>query len=126
MKAEGRGCGMTEEIVALCRAMGASEDQEELLLPLVQAVRSQLAARLRDGTAPEDCGPAFPLAAAMTAMDQLSGMLGGGDEVASFTAGDLTIRKESGSRSGTLSAQAERLLAPWLAGSGFVFQGVDG
>ena len=115
--------------MALCRAMGASEDQEELLLPLVQAVYSQLSARLKEGTLPEDCGPAFPLAAAMTAMDQLSGMLGGGGgEVASFTAGDLTIRKESGSgaQSGTLSAQAERLLAPWLTGAGFVFQGVEG
>ena len=113
--------------MAHCRAMGASEDQEELLLPLVQAVCGQMAARLREGTRPEDCGPAFPLAAAMTAMDQLSGMLGGGgDEVTSFTAGDLTIRKESGSRSNTLSAQAERLLAPWLVGSGFVFQGVEG
>lgn len=117
---------MTADIMTLCRAMGASEDQEELLLPLVRAVSGQLAARLRDGTVPEDCGPAFPLAAAMTAMDQLSGMLGGGDGVTSFTAGDLTVRKESGSRSGALSAQAERLLAPWLAGSGFVFQGVEG
>lgn len=118
---------MIQEIIAHCRAMGASEDQEELLLPLVQAVSGQLAARLRDGTAPEDCGPAFPLAAAMTAMDQLSGILGGGDEVTSFTAGDLTIRKGSGSGRGkSLSEQAERLLAPWLDGSGFVFQGVEG
>lgn len=117
---------MIEEIMALCGAMGASEEQEELLLPLVQAVSGQLAARLRDGTLPEDCGPAFPLAAAMTVMDQLSGMTGGGDGVTSFTAGDLTIRKESGSRSGTLSAQAERLLAPWLASAGFMFQGVEG
>lgn len=117
---------MTEEIISLCRAMGTSEDQEELLLPLVQAVQRQLAARLKEGTLPEDCGPAFPLAAAMTAMDQLSGMIGGGDEVTSFTAGDLTVRRESGSRSGTLSTQAERLLAPWLTGSGFVFQGVEG
>ena len=113
--------------MAHCRAMGASKDQEELLLPLVQAVCGQLAGRLRTGTFPEDCGPAFPLAAAMTAMDQLSGMLGGGSgEVTSFTAGDLTIRKESGSRNKTLAAQAERLLAPWLAGTGLVFQGVEG
>ena len=118
---------MIEEITALCRAMGAAGDQEELLLPLVQAVSGQLAARLKDGTAPEDCGPAFPLAAAMTVMDQLSGMLGGGDEVTSFTAGDLTIRREPGSGTGkSLSEQAERLLAPWLAGSGFMFRGVEG
>ena len=38
---------MNEEIMALCRAMGACEDQEELLLPLVQAVRGRMADRLK-------------------------------------------------------------------------------
>ena len=121
---------MAEQIMALCRAMGASADQEELLLPLVQAVCSQLAARLKEGVFPEDCGPAFPLAAAMNVMDRLSGMTGGGSsgEVTSFTAGALTIRKEASADglSRTLSAQAEGLLAPWLRDGGFVFQGVDG
>lgn len=105
--------------------MGAG--QEELLLPLVQAVEQQLAGRLKQGVSPADCGPAFPLAAAMTAMDRLSAVTGGGGEVTSFTAGDLTVRKESGGGAGkTLSAQAEGLLAPWLGNTGFVFQGVDG
>ena len=119
---------MTEEIMALCGTMGAVGDREELLLPLVQAVRDQLAARLKEGTVPEDCGPAFPLAAAMIVMDRLSGMTGGGGtgELTAFTAGDLTIRKEAGGMSGTLSAQAEGLLAPWLGDTGFVFRGVEG
>ena len=120
---------MSEQILALCRAMGAS--QEELLLPLVQAVEQQLAGRLKEGTTPADCGTAFPLAAAMTVMDRLSAVTGGGSggEVISFTAGDLTIRRESGNsgQSGkSLSAQAEGLLAPWLGDTGFVFQGVEG
>lgn len=120
---------MSEEIIALCRAMGA--DQEELMLPLVRAVEKQLAARLKDGTAPEDCGSAFPLAAAMLVMDRLSGMKGGGSagEVTSFTAGDLSIKKStsgSGQTAKSLSAQAEGLLAPWLRDTGFVFQGVEG
>ena len=119
---------MTGEIMALCRAMGAAEDQEELLLPLIQSVRRQLAGRLKEGLLPEDCGPAFPLAAAMTAMDQLSGMTGGGGNAVSFTAGDLTIRQEAGGGGGNraLSAQADRLLAPWLGDNGFVFYGVEG
>lgn len=118
---------MTGEIMALCRAMGASQDQEELLLPLVQAAARQLAARLKDGAAPEDCGSAFPLAAAMTAMDRLSGMTGDASGGAlSFTAGDLTIRRESGGTGRSLSAQADALLSPWLADSSFVFQGVEG
>lgn len=122
---------MTEQILALCRAMGAVQDREELLLPLVQAVSEQLSRRLREGVAPEDCGPAFPLAAAMTVMDRLSAVTGGGSggEVVSFTAGDLTIRRENGNsgQSGkSLSDQAEELLAPWLGDTGFVFQGVEG
>lgn len=114
---------MTEEIIVLCRAMGAVPDQEELLFPLVQAVQGELAVRLKAGTTPEDCGPAFPLAAAMTAMDRLSGVTGGG--VSAFTAGELTVRTEGG-RTGSLSAQAGRLLAPWLEDQSFFFQGVRG
>lgn len=122
---------MSEEILALCRAMGAAEDREELLLPLARAVEQQLAGRLKEGVVPEDCGTAFSLAAAMTVMDRLSAVTGGGSggEVTSFTAGDLTIRRESGNggQAGkSLSAQAEGLLAPWLGDTGFVFQGVEG
>ena len=120
---------MTQEIMALCGAMGAAADREELLLPLIQTVCDQLAGRLREGITPEDCGPAFPLAAAMTAMDRLSGMTGGGNagEVTSFTAGDLTIKRQVGSAAGkSLSEQAEELLAPWLKSAGFCFQGVEG
>lgn len=119
---------MTEQILALCRAMGAG--QEELLLPLALAVKEQLAGRLKEGVSPEDCGTAFPLAAAMVVMDRLSAAAGGGGggEVTSFTAGDLTVRKETGSSgtSRTLSVQAEGLLSPWLKDTGFVFRGVAG
>jgi len=122
---------MLEQIKTLCRAMGATEDQEELLLPLIQAVREQLACRLRPEVMPQDCGNAFPLAAAMMAMDRLSGIAGGGSTgaVTSFTAGDLTIRQEGGSGGQTaksLTEQAEELLAPWLKNNGFGFQGVEG
>ena len=116
---------MTEQIAALCRAMGAG--QEELLLPLALAVEKQLAGRLKEGVSPGDCGTAFPLAAAMLVTDRLSGMTGGGGsgEVTSFTAGDLTIHRQAGSGR-SLSGQAEGLLAPWLGDTGFVFQGVEG
>ena len=119
---------MTGEIMSLCRAMGASADQEELLIPLIRTVCELVTARLKAGITPEDCSPAFPLAVAMIVMDQLSGMAGGGGEVTAFTAGEVTIRKEAGSggQNGTLSAQAERLLAPWLRNTGFLFQGVEG
>lgn len=119
---------MDQEILALCRAMGAAEDREELLLPLARAVRSQLAGRLREGVTPEDCGPAFSLAAAMTVLEKMEEMTGE-SELSSFSAGELTIKKESrntGKTGLTLSRQAERLLAPWLGDTGFVFQEVPG
>lgn len=118
---------MTQEILALCRVMGAA-GEEELLLPLVQAVEGQLAARLREGTTPEDCGPAFPLAAAMVVTDCLAGMTGA-EEWSSFTAGELTIRREAGASgrgSKSLTQRAEELLAPWTGEAGFAFQGVPG
>ena len=115
---------MTEQIVALCRAMGAGEEQEDLLLPLVQTAQQALAARLRAGVEPEDC-PAFALAAALVAMEGLE-VARGLSGVASFTAGEVTIRRE-GTGSGTSRTdQALRLLAPWLGETGFAFQGVAG
>lgn len=116
---------MTEEIMALCRAMGAAENQEELLLPLVQAIQDKLTARLKAGVLPEDCGPAFPLAAAMMAMDKLKETTGSDQEVTSFTAGDLTIHKKSGGGQ-KLTVQAEELLSQWLEDTSFCFQGVRG
>ena len=117
---------MDEEILALCMAMGAGEDRRELLLPLIEAVRTALAARLRPGVAPEDCGGAFPVAAAMEVMDHLNGAAGL-DRVSFFTAGDLSIRTgEGGTGKISLSGRAERLLAPWLGETGFAFKGVPG
>lgn len=118
---------MTQEVMALCRGMGAGPDREELLLPLVRTVCGQLEARLREGVAAGDCGPAFPVAAALMAMDQLEGMTGGEGQVTSFTAGELTVRRQAGAGSWrSRTAQAERLMAPWLRDGRFFFQGVKG
>lgn len=43
---------MTEEIMALCRAMGATEDQEGLLLPLAQASAQALERAAEAGDLP--------------------------------------------------------------------------
>ena len=119
---------MDERSMALCRAMGAPEDQEELLLPLVQAAQGALTARLKRGIGPEDCGPAFLLASAMLAMESLWEATGQGNAVTSFTAGDLSVHMGTGNGGGGggLRAQADRLLAPWLADGSFQFRGVRG
>lgn len=116
---------MTQRIVALCREMGAGEGQEELLLLLAQTVERDLALRLKPGVQPEDCSCAFPLAAAMLVLDALEICSGSMENVTSFTAGDLTIRKEAGSGR-ERHDQAMRLLAPWLGETGFCFRGVKG
>lgn len=117
---------MTEEILALCKAMGAEDRQEDLLIPLIRAVTPALERRLKAGVTVTDCGAAFPLAAAMVVMDGLERTCGG-SSVTSFTAGDVSIR--TGGQNGgasSLVAQAERLLTPWLGETGFAFQGVRG
>ena len=116
---------MTGEILELCRAMGAPEDREELLLLLVQAVEKDLTGRLKAGVKPEDCGSAFPLAVAMLVMDALEGAAGGLEEVTSFTAGDLTIHRQPASGRERRD-QALRLLSPWTGDTGFSFRGVRG
>lgn len=108
--------------MALCYCLGAQEEQETLLLPLVKTAEQALAARLRSGVDPEDC-PAFAVAAALVAMEGLEGAEGGG--VTAFTAGEVTIRAERGGQT-SRTAQALRLLAPWLKETGFAFQGVAG
>lgn len=116
---------MTQQIMELCRAMGAGKDQEELLLPLVQTVQENLRNQLRDGVSPENCGQAFPMAVAALAMEALEQVGETGGTVTSFTAGDLMIQRRPGAAV-RRSMLAERWLSPWLKDGGFVFQGVCG
>ena len=109
---------------ALAKALGrVPQGQEEALEALCRAAQAQLAGRLREGVTPEDCGEAFDLACAWTA---LAGLEAGGG-VERFTAGSVSIQTgEGGARAAALRSQAEAVLAPWLAGGGFHFRGVPG
>lgn len=113
---------MVEQIVALCRQLGAGEEQESLLLPAARSAYEDLKHRLRPGVTVEDCGQAFPLAAAMLAMEHVKVMSGEGN-VTSFTAGEVSIRREGAASFGAVGM---RLLLPWLKDSGFCVQGVRG
>ena len=116
---------MTEQIIALAIAMGASESQREILEPLCAAAESALAAQLRPGVTPQDCTDAFTVCAAWMALDGLYAV-GGGGEVTSFTAGDVSIQTGNGGDTGGLTEQIQRLMAPYLTDGGFYFQGVTG
>lgn len=112
---------MTEQIVLLARQLGAPERKENLLELVCQAAEQELSGQLKPGLTPEDCGGLFPLAAAWMALDTLEA--GGGDGgVTSFTAGEVTIRREPGDT----RRRARELLAPYLMEEGFGFMGVRG
>ena len=72
---------------------------------------------------PEDCGEAYPLAAAWLVRDWLSAM-DGGAEITALSAGDMTVRREGGG--GKLAEKAMELMGPYLRDEGFVFRGVRG
>ena len=116
---------MTGQIMDLVRAMGREDWDEQVLQGVCQAVETRLAARLRAGLAPEDCGGAFPVAAAWMALAALEGS-DGASGVESFSAGDLTVKTGGSQRSRDLEQQAWKLMAPYCREEGFAFLGVRG
>ena len=113
---------MTEQIVALCKQLGAGDDRDALLHPLAQGAYEQLSAGLRPGVTPEDCGEIFTLACAMAVMGALQ-ELTGEDRITAFSAGEVTIRTEG---PGQNARMARRLLSPWMEDEGFCVRGVEG
>ena len=109
----------------LAQALGGAGQDEEALRTLCAAACQALDRRLKDGLTAEDCGGAYPLAAAWLAMDWLRGSQGM-DGITALSAGDISIRREGGGDCGKLSEQAMEIMAPYLGGSEFVFRGVDG
>ena len=117
---------MGERILELALALGGGEDWA-LLPPLCAAAERAWLARLREGVTAEDCGEALPCAAAFTAAADLAA---GGDGVASFSAGDISVRLEGGGeragRAESLRQAAERLMEPFVRAEGLWAQGVEG
>ena len=104
------------------------EEELETLEVLCQAAELEVARRLREGLAPEDCGPAYVLGCAWLALAGLAGTETGRTPLR-FTAGEVTIQEEGGDapqRAQALRLQAETVLAPYLKDRGFVFRGVEG
>ncbi len=107
----------------LAMALGKRGESRELSLLCTAAVE-ELKGLLKPGVTAQDCGEAFPLAAAWIA---LAGLESAGDEVESLTAGDVTIRKREGEfRRKALRLQARQVMKPYLRDQGFSFRGVIG
>lgn len=119
---------MTERILELARGIVGAEGENALLEALCHTAEAAWTARLKDGITAEDCGEAFCCAAAFTAAaDYAAGQCSG--SVESFTAGEISIKKQSGTSSGgsaALRQTAERLMAPYAVAEGFAFKGVQG
>lgn len=121
---------MLETILELARAVsGAGEAEAALLEALCQAAETEWTARLREGVTAEACGTAFPCAAAFTAAANLAAGRGG-DAVASFKAGDVSVESRGGADSAALAEAlqntAERLMAPYARPADFSFRRVRG
>lgn len=120
---------MEDRILALARAAAGGAAEETLLASLCAAARRYWEGRLREGLAAEDCGEAFPCAAAFTAAaDLLAG--GNGGFVESFRAGEISVKgrgaEETAAQARSLRRTAERLMAAFAAPEDFAFQGVRG
>ena len=116
---------MTEQVLELLLEMGGAGQDEEVLRTLCLNACNMLDRRLKDGLTAEDCGRAYPLAAAWLALEWLrSGQ--GMDGVTYLSAGDMTVRREGSGDDGSLSRRARELMSPFLRDDGFVFRGVKG
>ena len=114
---------MTEQVLELLQGLGGAGQDECVLRALCQNACDMLDRRLRNGLTAEDCGEAYPLAAAWIALDWLrSGQ--GMDGVTWLSAGDMTVRREGDGE--TLSSKAMEIMGPFLRDDGFVFRGVKG
>ncbi len=114
---------MTDEIVALAAVLGKTEESDGLRA-LCAVAAEELKGLLRPGVSAEDCKQAFVLAAAWLA---LAGLEAADDGVESFTAGEVTVRKRSGTlRQKALRLQALQVMKSYIDDPGFLFRGVKG
>ena len=116
---------MTEQVLELLRSLGGAGQNETVLRTLCQNACNMLDRRLKDGLTAEDCGDAYPLAAAWIALDWMRGCQGM-DGVTWLSAGDLTVRREGDGDNSSLSQRAMEIMCPYLRDDRFVFRGVKG
>lgn len=119
---------MSERILELAMAAsGAGETERALLELLCAAAEAAWRDRLREGVAAEDCGEALICAAAFTAAADLAG---GGGGVASFSAGDVSVKVQDGGErlktAQSLRRSAERLMEPYVRTADLWAAGVEG
>ena len=121
---------MVEQILGLAALIARPAEEEKTLFEaMCTAAAADLTRRLRDGVKPEDCGDAFPCAAALLAAGGLLACRSGGD-VEQFSVGDVSVRTGSGNHGCETTAAMRRQAAAMMAGfcgdDEFAFLGVRG
>lgn len=121
---------MREDILALAEGIcSPGEAERPLLEALCVAAEAEAAGRLREDVPAEDCREALICAGALLAAAGLIACRSRGGDVSSFTAGDVTIRREEGGNclaAAALRRQAAAVMAPYWADDGFAFAEVRG
>ena len=124
---------ITEDILAVARCFSDrdwTEAEEAVMTALCEAAQSRWTEKLREELEPEDCRGPFVTACAWSALAAMQTGLeaGGGFPVASFTAGDLTVRRSGGRNAAakSLEAQAQALMEPYIQDGAFAFLEVTG
>lgn len=120
---------MGAEVLALAQKLGHVEERDmEVLETLCAAAEQELMGWLKEGVSPEDCGGAFPLAAAWLALAARAGSQA--DGVERFTAGEVSVQLKGGqdaaARREALRLQARQVMGPYIRDGRFVFRGVPG
>lgn len=116
---------LTDQIYAQALLMAGELEprRDTLLRSLCRGASTSLAARLRKGLTPEDCKADFIAAASLFALAALS-EIDSGTQPESFTAGDVTVHRGSGSAAANcLRYQANLMIAPYVHDT-FAFLGV--
>lgn len=114
-----------EKVFAQAQTLAGTLEEGTLALleVLCKSAVSALQAQLREGMTPEDCLADFTAAASLMALAAVA-EAGGDAAVESFTAGDVTIRKERNSTAANcLRHQARVMMMPYIRDP-FAFLGV--
>ena len=114
---------MEEEIFSLAQALTPVDGEErETLRYFCAQAEGELRGRLRPGVTAEDC-PGFLPGAAWLALSYLMDARGTG-RIRRFSAGDLSVERESGGDGKALRALSRRAMAGYAVDEGFAFRGV--
>lgn len=121
---------MLEQILHLAEVIvQPSKTELPLLTALCAAAEVELAKRLQEGLSPEDCGDAFPCAAALLAAAGILPCRSGGG-VEQFSAGDVSLKTGSVGQvceaAAAMRRQAARMMAAYWGDDSFAFLGVQG